>query len=180
MNGHEANTEKKSTFSYEAQMIICILIIYPLAVHVMNEYFFLLLQPLFAWRHRKETCCFFNFFFYILFHMFMNWRWSNCFARARCSTNGDTIWTEKFPLWTVEGLWHKEIWWGICVTIVASKAKNEIMSSKLNSCATLSAQQMWNFWWMLHEKCQGFLWSFWTQYERYCWMNHPKERKLVI
>jgi hypothetical protein len=34
---------RKSAFSYEAQMIICILIIYPLvvsAVHVMNEYFF--------------------------------------------------------------------------------------------------------------------------------------------
>jgi hypothetical protein len=34
--------EEKKHFSYEAQMIICILIIYPLAVsavHVMNEYF---------------------------------------------------------------------------------------------------------------------------------------------
>lgn len=46
MNGHEATHNagkgKKSTrevSSYEAQMIICILIIYPLAVsvHVMNE-----------------------------------------------------------------------------------------------------------------------------------------------
>ena len=82
--------------------------------------FFLLLQPLFAWRHRKETCCFFHFF---LFHMFMNWRWSNCFARARCS---DTIWTEKFRLWTVEGLWHKGIWCDICVTIVASKRETKL------------------------------------------------------
>lgn len=130
MNGHEANTGEKSTFSYEAQMIICILIIYPLAVsavHVMNEFFSPSSAALRLKAYRKETCCFSVFF---LFHMFMNWRWSNCFARARCTLDGDTILMEIIhcaTLWTfemTEGLWHKGIWWGICVTTIAPKAIN--------------------------------------------------------
>lgn len=90
--------KEKKAFSYEAQMIICILIILSTCgvCCPCHEWIF------FSFFSRASLEGIIKRLVVFLFHMFMNWRWSNCLARVRCAVGWWYNFDETFPLWSLE------------------------------------------------------------------------------